>query len=142
MQRSTRCACSHFWLDTRRDQAEDGELHRDWPRNPEYDPTLAKAVTLANRRKVGADDDFDQRQQPQQPAGANEHGYDRADVAQLLLVRTSDGQGTNSATTHRTESRCWMLPARLLVTIRWPDMPFIPLEESSELVLRRGRAAG
>lgn len=50
--------------------------------NPEYDPTLAKAVTLANRRKVGADDDFDQRQQPQQPAGANEHGYDRADVAQ------------------------------------------------------------
>ena len=44
--------------------------------------SLAKAVTLANRRKVGADDDFDQRQQPQQPAGANEHGYDRADVAQ------------------------------------------------------------
>lgn len=37
--------------------------------NPDYDPTLAKAVTLANRRKVGADDDFDQRQQPQQPAG-------------------------------------------------------------------------
>jgi hypothetical protein len=50
--------------------------------NPDYDPTLAKAVTLANRRKVGADDEFDQRQQPQQPAGANEHGYDRADVAQ------------------------------------------------------------
>lgn len=37
--------------------------------NPDYDPTLAKAVTLANRRKVGADDEFDQRQQPQQPAG-------------------------------------------------------------------------
>ena len=50
--------------------------------NPDYDPTLAKAVTLANRRKVGADDEFDQRQQPQQPTGTNEHGYDRADVAQ------------------------------------------------------------
>lgn len=37
--------------------------------NPDYDPALAKAVTLANRRKVGADDEFDQRQQPQQPAG-------------------------------------------------------------------------
>lgn len=37
--------------------------------NPDYDPTLAKAVTLANRRKVGADDEFDGRQQPQQPAG-------------------------------------------------------------------------
>lgn len=39
--------------------------------NPDYDPTLAKAVTQANRRKVGADDDFDQRQQPQQPAGTD-----------------------------------------------------------------------
>ena len=37
--------------------------------NPDFDPTLAKAVSLANRRKVGADDDFDQRQQPQQSAG-------------------------------------------------------------------------
>lgn len=36
--------------------------------NPDYDQTLAKAVTLANRRKVGADDEFDQRQQPLQPA--------------------------------------------------------------------------
>lgn len=50
--------------------------------NPEYDPTLAKAVTLANRRKIGSDNEFDQRQQPQQTAGINEHGYDRADVAQ------------------------------------------------------------
>lgn len=40
--------------------------------NPDYDPTLAKATSLANRRKIGADDVFDQRnagrkevQQPQ-----------------------------------------------------------------------------
>lgn len=39
--------------------------------NPDYDPTLAKAVTLANRRKVGADDEFDQRQQAQPPAGTD-----------------------------------------------------------------------
>lgn len=41
--------------------------------NPEFDPSLAKAVSLANRRKYGADDHFDQReqsqQQAQQPAG-------------------------------------------------------------------------
>lgn len=49
--------------------------------NPDYDPTLAKAVTLANRRKIGGDDEFDTRQQPQQPTGTNDHGYDRADVA-------------------------------------------------------------
>lgn len=37
--------------------------------NPDFDPTLAKAVSLANRRKYGADDHFDQREQAQQPAG-------------------------------------------------------------------------
>ena len=38
--------------------------------NPDYDPTLAKAITQANRRMYGASDDwFDQRQQAQQPAG-------------------------------------------------------------------------
>lgn len=37
--------------------------------NPDYDPTLAKAVTLANRRKVGTDDEFDQRQPADQAAG-------------------------------------------------------------------------
>lgn len=40
--------------------------------NPEYDPTLAKAVSLAGRRRYGADDEFDQRQQQEQalqPAG-------------------------------------------------------------------------
>ena len=50
--------------------------------NPDYDPTLAKAVSQANRRMYGeADDWFDNRLQPKQPAGTNEHGYDRADVA-------------------------------------------------------------
>lgn len=39
--------------------------------NPDYDPTLAKAVTLANRRKVGADDEFDQRQ-PVNPQPGND----------------------------------------------------------------------
>lgn len=39
--------------------------------NPEYDQTLAKAVSLANRRKVGADDHFDQRQQAQPPSGTD-----------------------------------------------------------------------
>lgn len=39
--------------------------------NPDFDPTLEHAMTLSNRRKVGADDVFDQRPQPgaQQPQG-------------------------------------------------------------------------
>lgn len=40
--------------------------------NPNYDPTLAKAVSLAGRRMYGDDAEFDQRQQKepaQQPAG-------------------------------------------------------------------------
>lgn len=37
--------------------------------NPDFDPTLAKAVSLANRRKYGADDEFDQRQQAQTTKG-------------------------------------------------------------------------
>lgn len=32
--------------------------------NPDYDPTLAKAVSLAGRRMYGDDAEFDQRQQP------------------------------------------------------------------------------
>lgn len=40
--------------------------------NPEFDPALAKAVSLANRRKYGADDHFDSREQAQQqPAGTD-----------------------------------------------------------------------
>lgn len=50
--------------------------------NPDFDPTLAKSVSQANRRKFGDDQEFDQRQQPQQLAGAADHGYDRKDVAQ------------------------------------------------------------
>lgn len=53
--------------------------------NPDFDPTLERAASLANRRKVGADDHFDQRQQaqPQQPAAgtAAAPAYDRADIA-------------------------------------------------------------
>lgn len=37
--------------------------------NPDFDPTLERAVALAGRRKVGADEHFDQRQQALQPAG-------------------------------------------------------------------------
>ncbi|MFZ4481327.1 MAG: hypothetical protein ACOYNZ_15695 [Rhodoferax sp.] len=47
--------------------------------NPDFDPTLARASNLANRRKVGADDVFDGRQRgspaPQAPSA------DRQDVA-------------------------------------------------------------
>jgi len=57
--------------------------------NPDYDPTLAKAVTLANRRKVGADDEFDQRQPANPQAGTNDHGYDRSDVAQRFRSERS-----------------------------------------------------
>lgn len=42
--------------------------------NKDYDPTLAKAVSLAGRRMYGEDTEFDQRQrqeQAQQPAGAD-----------------------------------------------------------------------
>ncbi len=39
--------------------------------NPAYDPALVKAAAMANRRKVGADDEFDQREQAQQPAGTD-----------------------------------------------------------------------
>lgn len=45
--------------------------------NPDFDPTLAKAVSLANRRKVGDDQHFDERQQP----AANPFGFDRKEVA-------------------------------------------------------------
>lgn len=47
--------------------------------NPDFDPTLERAVTLSGRRKVGADDHFDQRQQGQEQAPAAM--FDRADVA-------------------------------------------------------------
>lgn len=37
--------------------------------NPEYDPALSKAVSLAGRRMYGDDAEFDQRQQAKQPVG-------------------------------------------------------------------------
>ena len=46
--------------------------------NPDYDPTLARAASLAARRKIGDDDHFDQRQQGQEQAPAAM--LDRADV--------------------------------------------------------------
>ncbi len=39
--------------------------------NPDFDPTLAKSVSLANRRKYGADDQFDQGQPERQSAGTD-----------------------------------------------------------------------
>lgn len=45
--------------------------------NPDFDPTLAKAVSLAGRRKIGDDPHFDERQ----PRQAGQHGYDRNEVA-------------------------------------------------------------
>lgn len=44
--------------------------------NPDFDPGLARAASLAARRKVGTDDWFDKRQGQQKPAV----GSDRADV--------------------------------------------------------------
>lgn len=39
--------------------------------NPDFDPLLERAVTLANRRKFGVDEHFDQRQQVQPPSGTD-----------------------------------------------------------------------
>lgn len=64
--------------------------------NPDFDPTLAKAVSLANRRKYGDDVDFDQRQQVQQPAGddgdvATRFKSDRAMQGYTLGKQTDSG---------------------------------------------------
>lgn len=48
--------------------------------NPDYDPSLARAATLAGRRKVGDDDEFDGRASGPAPKPATQ-GYDRQDVA-------------------------------------------------------------
>lgn len=40
--------------------------------NPDFDPTLAKSVTLSNRRKIGDDPVFDARQQDGQPPVAGD----------------------------------------------------------------------
>lgn len=53
--------------------------------NPDYDPGLARATSLAARRKIGEDQDFDSRQRGpgQQPAAAQQPApaFDRQDVA-------------------------------------------------------------
>jgi len=48
--------------------------------NPDFDPTLAKAVSLSNRRKVGADDVFDARQQGPQGQPQARASFTGADV--------------------------------------------------------------
>ena len=48
--------------------------------NPEYDPALAKAVSLANRRKVGDDQDFDSRQAPETRPAAPQAKFTADDV--------------------------------------------------------------
>lgn len=56
--------------------------------NPDYDPTLARASNLANRRKVGEDPAFDTRQgeSGQQAPG---QGVDRQDVAKRFRSDTN-----------------------------------------------------
>ncbi|MRR51848.1 MAG: hypothetical protein EG825_13215 [Rhodocyclaceae bacterium] len=49
--------------------------------NPDYDPGLARQVNLAGRRKVGADDFFDKRQQGQQAPPMQAPAFNRDDVA-------------------------------------------------------------
>lgn len=49
--------------------------------NPDFDPTLAKAVSLANRRKVGDDPDFDTAAQPvEAQTAAPQIGFTADDV--------------------------------------------------------------
>lgn len=71
--------------------------------NPDYDPTLAKAITQANHRKYGeADDWFDQRQQAQQPAGtdgdqATRFRADKAMSGHSLGKQTDQGYEVHDA---------------------------------------------
>lgn len=68
--------------DIRRKTAKTTNTGRE---NQDYDEGLSRAMTLANRRKVGDDPGFDQRQQaqPQQAAVGNAQtpAYDRTDIA-------------------------------------------------------------
>lgn len=60
--------------------------------NEAYDPALARAVTLANRRKIGDDPHFDQRRQGQQPEQPAAPAVNRADVAKRFRSdRAMDG---------------------------------------------------
>lgn len=64
--------------------------------NPEYDSTLARATTLANRRKVGADDVFDAQQKASQAPGAESDAQarfqaDKAMAGHRLGKQTKQG---------------------------------------------------
>lgn len=60
--------------------------------NPDYDPTLAKAVTLANRRKVGADDEFDTRQVPESRPATPQAKFTADDVTAAIAAGTDRGK--------------------------------------------------
>jgi len=63
--------------------------------NPDFDPTLAKAVTLANRRKIGDDQHFDQREQPRQAAGNDGDTMTRFKADQGMKGHTTGKQTEN-----------------------------------------------
>lgn len=60
--------------------------------NPDYDPTLAKAVTLANRRKVGADDEFDTRQVPESRPATPQAKFTADDVTAAIAAGADRGK--------------------------------------------------
>lgn len=60
--------------------------------NPDYDPTLAKAVTLANRRKVGADDEFDTRQVPESRPATPQAKFTADDVTAAISAGADRGK--------------------------------------------------
>lgn len=79
--------------DIRRKTAQFSATGRE---NPEFDPTLAKAVGLSNRRKVGDDQVFDQRQQGAQPQApdsdmSNRFKGDKAMAGHRLGKQTPQG---------------------------------------------------
>lgn len=65
--------------------------------NPDYDPNLAKAVSLAGRRMYGADDHFDQRQQPQHA------GNDVDAVTRFRADKAMSGHRTGNVTEQGVE---------------------------------------
>lgn len=66
----------------RRRTAKTTDTGRD---NPAFDPDLERAARLASRRKIGADDWFDQRQPPARPA------FDRSGIEQRFRADSQMG---------------------------------------------------
>ncbi|WP_374343948.1 hypothetical protein [Azonexus sp.] len=60
--------------------------------NPDFDPTLAKAVSLANRRKVGDDQDFDSRQAPEARPAATQAKFTADDVKAAIAGGADRGK--------------------------------------------------